>query len=365
MQLELRQMLEKMISARASDLFFKVDSPPCLRIDGKLSPAGKKSLTAEEVEELANNIMNERQREHFEKNLELDLAYHLPQVGRFRVNIFRQRGYVGLVFRLVRTEIQSFEELNLPVKVMEQLSMEPRGLVLITGVAGSGKSTTLAAIVDYINRNRRAHIVTIEDPIEFLHEDKMSIISQREVDIDTHSFADALRHVIRQSPDVILIGEMRDLETISAAITAAETGHLVLSTLHTIDATQTMERIINFFPPYQHQEIRMELSFILKGVVSLRLLPVASGKGRIPAVALMISTPTIRKLILEGRTGELYGAIEKGGLFGMQTFNQALARLYKDGKISFDDALQATDSPDEFKLIAKGIRTGTDSIEKT
>lgn len=364
MDFKLSEILQKMVKAKASDLYFKVDSPPYLRVDGKLEPIEGESLTAKDTEELAYSIMNERQRKHFQEKSELDLAYHLPEVGRFRANVFRQRGYVGLVFRLVRTDIQSFEELNLPAEILQQLSLEPRGLVLVTGIAGSGKSTTLAAMVDYINAHRRAHIVTIEDPIEFLHEDKKSIISQREVGIDTDTFADALRHVIRQSPDVILIGEMRDLETISAAITAAETGHLILSTLHTIDATQTMERIINFFPPYQHEEIRMELSFILKGVISLRLLPLALGKGRIPAVAIMLSTPTVRKLILEGRTADLYGAIEKGNLFGMQTFNQALAKLYQDGLISFDDALESSDSPDEFKLIAEGIRTGTDSIDK-
>ena len=364
MNFELKEMLEKMVEAKASDLYFKVDSPPYLRIDGKLEPTGGEPLAPKDSEELASNIMNERQRKHFQEKSELDLAYHLPEVGRFRANIFRQRGYVGLVFRLVRTDILSFEELNLPPKILRQLSLEPRGLVLVTGIAGSGKSTTLAAMVDYINAHRKAHIVTIEDPIEFLHEDKKSIISQREVGIDTDTFADALRHVIRQSPDVILIGEMRDLETISAAITAAETGHLVLSTLHTIDATQTLERIINFFPPYQHEEIRTELSFILKGVISLRLLPRASGKGRIPAVATMLSTPTVRKLILEGRTTDLYGAIEKGNLFGMQTFNQALVKLYQEGLVSFDDALESSDSPDEFRLIAEGIRTGTGSIEK-
>jgi len=364
MDFELRDILEKMVAAKASDLYFKVNSLPHLRIDGKLEPTGEQALTAEDTEELAASIMNDRQRRCFQEKSELDLAYHLPEVGRFRANIFRQRGYVGLVFRLVRTDIQSFGALNLPAKILQQLSLEPRGLVLVTGIAGSGKSTTLAAMVDYINTHRRSHIVTIEDPIEFLHEDKKSIVSQREVGIDTNTFADALKHVIRQSPDVILIGEMRDLETVSAAITAAETGHLVLSTLHTMDATQTLERIINFFPPYQHEEIRMELSFILKGVISLRLLPLALGKGRIPAVAVMLSTPTVRKLILEGRTADLYGAIERGNLFGMQTFNQSLAQLYQDGLVRFDDALEFSDSPDEFRLIAEGISTGTDSIGK-
>lgn len=359
---ELKKYLREMGVKKASDLFLKVGALPYFRIDGIIQPWGEKKLTASDTELMAHSLMSEKQWEYFEQRWELDMACHLDEMQRFRVNVFRQRGTVGLVFRFVQTKIPSFEELNLPVDVLRRLSLEPRGLVLITGTAGSGKSTTSAAMVDYINSQRRAHIVTIEDPIEFLHLDKMGIVNQREVEIDTSSFTDALRHVIRQSPDVIQIGEMRDLETISAAISAAETGHLVISTLHTIDATQTIERIINYFPPYQHPEVRMQLSFLLKGVVSMRLLSLAGGSGRIPAVAVMLSSPTIRKLILEGKTSELYGVIENSNIFGMCTFNQALVDLHKNGLITLEEALEASDSPDDFKLKIKGISTGPESV---
>jgi len=361
--MKIKELLNLMIKRKASDLYFKVGSPPCLRIDGRLTPLEEKKLTPQDTERIAQEIMSERQSQDFNKKREMDLAYEIPDVGRFRVNIFYQRNSVGIVLREVRKKIPSFEELNLPAEVLRKLALETRGLVLITGVAGSGKSTTLAAMIDYINENEKGHIVTIEDPIEFVHQDKKSIISQREVGLDTHSFNEALRHVIRQSPDVILIGEMRDQETMEAAIMAAETGHLVLSTLHTVNAAQAVERIINYFPPYLHGQVRMQLSLILKGVISLRLLPRAKGEGRIPAVEVLVSTPTIKKLILEGKTTQIPAAMEAGGLFGMQTFNQALIRLYTKKLVDYETILSAADSTDELKLSIEGIYSGQKSIK--
>jgi twitching motility protein PilT len=301
--------------------------------------------------------MNDVQARQFERSPEMDLAIGIKGIGRFRVNVFRQRSSIGVVFRYVRRPSFSFEELNLPPAV-RVLAEKRRGLVLVTGTTGSGKSTTLAAMINHINNLRRCHIVTIEDPIEFLHQDNIAIINQREVGFDTVSFAEALKHVLRQSPDVILIGEMRDLETISTAIQAAETGHLVLSTLHTIDATQTVERIINYFPAYLHNQIRMELSLCLNGVISQRLLPMGSGTGRVPAVEVMLCTPTIKKLIFEGKTLELHQHIEAGGHVGMQSFNQSLLGLYRRKMIRMDDALAYASSPDEFRLMAEGIASG-------
>ncbi|MBI3008856.1 MAG: type IV pilus twitching motility protein PilT [Candidatus Omnitrophica bacterium] len=361
MKMDIEKLLRLMVQKQSSDLYLKTGSPVFFRIDGKLMPYGHDVLKDEDTKEIASHLMDDEEEKRFAITHEMDISYSLPDGVRFRVNIFLQRGTVALVFRLIRTNIRSFQELNLPVNVLETLSSEPRGLVLITGVAGSGKSTTLAAMVNFINQRYKKHIVTIEDPVEFMHEDKESIISQREVGMDTKGFHEALRHVIRQSPDVILIGEMRDLETMASAIMAAETGHLVLSTLHTIDATQTVERIINFFPPYQHPQIRMQLSLVLKGVVSLRLLNRKDGSGRIPACEIMVSTPTIRKLILEGKTTQILSAINAGTLFGMQTFNQSLLKLYKEGIVSQEEAMENADNPEELELTMKGIFTGSDT----
>jgi twitching motility protein PilT len=269
-----------------------------------------------------------------------------------------QRGSLAVTFRSIKIDIPSFAELNLPVEIMEKLSSQPRGLILITGHAGSGKSTTLASMIDYINRNFDKHIITVEDPVEFVHSDKKSIVSQREVGSDTLGFNRALRHVIRQSPDVILIGEMRDLETMQIAIMAAETGHLVLSTLHTVDATQTVERIINFFPAHAQEQVRMQLSLLLKGVVSLRLIPRADGSGRIPACEVMLATPTVRKFILEAKTNQLLSLIEDGKLFGMQSFNQSIANWLKASVISRESALSYASNPDELALNLDDIHPG-------
>lgn len=361
---KLDDLLQEMVERGASDLYIKAGQRPCLRIDGEIVPTDYGELTMDETHGIATQLMSSEQAEYFSRIPEMDLAVGVRGVGRFRVNVFRQRGSTGLVFRYISNPTFSFEELNLPPAV-RYLAEKRRGLVLVTGTTGSGKSTTLAAMVNHINQIRRCHIMSVEDPIEFLHQDELAIINQREVGFDTKSFSDALKHVLRQAPDVILIGEMRDLETISTAIAAAETGHLVLSTLHTIDAVQTVERIINYFPAYLHPQIRMELSLCLEGVISQRLLPLSSGKGRIPAVETMIATPMIRKLLHEGKTLELAQHIEQGAHVGMQTFNQSLLGLYKSKRISMEEALQFATSPDEFRLMAEGIASGVKAREIT
>lgn len=354
-----------MIDTKASDLHLKAGSPPILRINEQLVSMAEISsswvedrLTSSQTKRFAQTIMTDKQFSLFEETLETDLAYSVAGLGRFRVNIFCQRGSVGLVFRFVPFEIPKFEELNLPPAVKD-LAEEHRGLVLVTGTAGSGKSTTLAAMLDHINSTRKCNIVTLEDPIEFLHRDKLGIVNQREIAIDTLSFADALKHALRQDPDVLLIGEMRDLETMNSALTAAETGHLVFSTLHTIDAPQTVERIINFFPPYQHHQLRLQLSMLLRGVISQRLLPRCDEKGLIPAVEIMKGTALIQKLIAEDKISQIRDAITDGSYYGMQTFNQSLAALYQQKKISYENALAQASNPEELKLIFKGIYSGT------
>ena len=355
-------LLQDMVQNSASDMFLKAGQRPCFRVDGEILMTDYGEMTMDETHAIAMQLMTEEQAEYFAKSSEMDLAVGVRGVGRFRVNVFRQRGSTGLVFRYVSNPTFSFEELNLPPAVRD-LAEKRRGLALVTGTTGSGKSTTLAAMMNHINQSRRCHIVTVEDPIEFLHQDELAIINQREVGFDTKSFSEALKHVLRQSPDVILIGEMRDLETISTAIAASETGHLVLSTLHTIDAVQTVERIINYFPAYLHPQIRLELSMCLNGVISQRLLPMISGKGRIPAIEIMINTSTIRKLLHEGRTLELPQHIEAGQLMGMQTFNQSLLQLYRTKRIRMEDALLYATSADEFRLMAEGIASGVKQRE--
>jgi twitching motility protein PilT len=356
--MEFQEMLRRMVVERASDLFIKVGSPPSLRIDGKVHFLDSEDISPQDTVEFYEAIEDSK-REGFKNQQEIDCAYELPGIGRFRVNIFRQRGYIGFVFRHIESQIPNFKELNLPEEPMAKLASYPRGLVLVTGVTGSGKSTTLAAIINHINMNFNRHIVTIEDPIEFVYKDKKSIINQREIGIDTSDFHTALKHVVRQSPDVILIGEMRDRETMEAAISAAETGHLVFSTLHTVNAQQTVERIINFFPPHQHNLIRLQLSLILEGVISQRLIKRKATQGRIPAVELMIKSPTIKELLMEGRTTELYKAVRDGEYFGSQTFNQALKKMYQSDQITLEEALTGADNPEELKLELKGVTKGT------
>ncbi|HVO21632.1 MAG TPA: type IV pilus twitching motility protein PilT, partial [Anaeromyxobacter sp.] len=316
----------------------------------------------EEIGRMAFGIMNDYQKEKFKAQNELDLAYGVPGLGRFRVNIFQQRGTLGVVLRVIPFKIQSIEQLMLP-KVLEKIAGEQRGLILVTGTTGSGKSTTLAAMIDHINSNETCHIMTIEDPIEFLIRDKRSIVNQREVGVDTMSFGQALKSALRQDPDVILVGEMRDLETIETALTAAETGHLVMSTLHTLDATETINRIISAFPPYQQKQVRLQLGSVLKGVISQRLVPRADGKGRVPAIEVLLATARVRELIEDkDRTKEIPDAISQGHTtYGMQTFDQSLMGLLKSNLISYEEALRQATNPDDFALRVSGISGTSDS----
>jgi twitching motility protein PilT len=346
----------------ASDLHLKVGSHPVIRVDGRLIPlADQKRLMQEDSIAMAFSIMSARQKQKFKDNFEIDMAYSVPGLGRFRCSVFQQRGTVGIVLRVIPVRILTIRDLLLP-QVIEQIGAERRGLVLVTGTTGSGKSTTLAAVIDYINSTRTEHIMTIEDPIEFLHRDKKSLVNQREVEVDTRSFATALRSALRQDPDVVLVGEMRDYETIETALTAAETGHLVLSTLHTLDATETVNRIISVFPPHQQKQIRLQLAAVLKAVVSMRLVPRADGQGRVPAVEVLRSTAYIRDCIEnKEKTKLIHDAIAAGtSQYGMQTFDQSLYRLYKTELISLEEALRQASNPDEFKLRIAGIQSTSD-----
>ena len=336
---DLNGLLMRVVERGASDLHVTVGVPPTLRIDGALVHTEEHPLTQDSAKQLVYSIMTDEQRRELEESLECDFAYSIPGQARFRVNAYFQRGSVGAAFRLIPLEIRTIRELGLPL-VLEDLAMRPRGLVLVTGPTGSGKSTTLAALIDHINSNRQMHVITVEDPIEYLHMHKKAVIEQREVGSDTHSFSAALRHVLRQDPDVILIGEMRDLETVSAALTAAETGHLVVATLHTQDAVQTIDRIIDVFPPHQQQQVRVQLSGSLQGVVSQQLLPTADGRGRAVACEVLLATPGVRNLIREGKTHQLTTQIQTGTQHGMVTMDHALADMYKRGIITLEIAQQ-------------------------
>jgi twitching motility protein PilT len=361
--MELNEILQVALRASASDIHLKAGLPPMFRVDGALVPLkDARRLPPEEVARMAFAIMNEFQREKFKQTNEVDLAYGVPGLGRFRVNIFQQRGTVGAVFRVIPFKIQTIEQLMLP-KVLEKLAGEQRGLILVTGTTGSGKSTTLAAMIDHVNATETCHIMTIEDPIEFLVRDKRSIVNQREVGVDTMSFGQALKSALRQDPDVILVGEMRDLETIETALTAAETGHLVMSTLHTLDATETINRIISAFPPYQQKQVRLQLGSVLRGVVSQRLVPRADGRGRVPATEVLLATTRVRELIEDkDRTKEIPDALAQGHVsYGMQTFDQSLMSLLKGGLITYEEALRQATNPDDFALRVSGISGTSDS----
>jgi twitching motility protein PilT len=361
--MELNDILKIAVKGGASDIHVKAGLPPMFRIDGALVPyKNGQRLMPEDISKIATSIMNTFQRTKFEETNEVDLAYGVPGLGRFRVNIFQQRGTVGIVFRVIPFGIQSIEQLNLP-KVVERIAMERRGLILVTGTTGSGKSTTLAAMIDHINSNRTAHVITIEDPIEFLIRDKKSIVNQREVGVDTRTFGAALKSALRQDPDVILVGEMRDFETIETALTAAETGHLVMSTLHTIDAAETITRIVSVFPPYQQKQVRLQLSSIIKGIISQRLVPRADSRGRVPALEVLISTARVRECIIDkDRSKEIPDAITKGfTTYGMQTFDQSLMQLVKKKLVSYDEALKHVSNPDDFALRFRGISATSDS----
>ncbi|MFL6258669.1 MAG: type IV pilus twitching motility protein PilT [Thermoanaerobaculia bacterium] len=360
--MNINDLLKIAVERKASDLHLKVGSHPVIRVDGDLLPLGElKRLMQEDTIAMAFSMMNARQKQRFKEELELDIAYSVPGLGRFRCNVFQQRGAVGLVLRVIPARIQSIRELMLP-PVLERICEERRGLILCTGTTGSGKSTTLAAMLDYINSTRTEHVITIEDPIEFLHRDKKSIVNQREIDVDTHSFAGALRAALRQDPDVLLVGEMRDYETIETALLAAETGHLVFSTLHTLDATETVNRIISVFPPHHQKQIRIQLSQVLKSVLSLRLVPRADGMGRVPAAEVLISTAYIRECIEnKEKTKYIREQIALGtSQYGMQTFDQSLFQLYKSGLITLDEALKRATNPDEFRLKIQGVQFTAD-----
>ncbi|HYX90031.1 MAG TPA: type IV pilus twitching motility protein PilT, partial [Myxococcaceae bacterium] len=350
--MELNEILQVALRGGASDIHLKAGLPPMFRVDGRLVPLKDgRRLAAEEVARMGVGLMNEGQKEKFKQINEVDLAYGVPGLGRFRVNVFQQRGVIGAVFRVIPFKISTVRELLLP-PVIEQIALEQRGLVLVTGTTGSGKSTTLAAMIEHINATETNHIMTIEDPIEFLIRDKRSIINQREIGVDTMSFSQALKSALRQDPDVILVGEMRDHETIETALTAAETGHLVLSTLHTVDATETINRIIAAFPPFQQKQVRLQLASVLKAVISQRLIARADGRGRVAAVEILKNTARVRELIEDkDRTKEIHDALAQGHqAYGMQTFDQSLMSLVKQGIVSFEEAKRQATNPDDFAL---------------
>lgn len=361
--MNLNDILAMALKSSTSDIHLKAGLPPVFRIDGNLRPLPKAPrLTAEAVRSMCEAIMNDRQRTKFEEANEIDLAYGVPGLGRFRANVFMQRNSVSAVFRAIPFKVATLDDLMMP-PILKKIAQESRGLVLVTGATGTGKSTTLAAMIDYINSTRTAHVVTVEDPIEYLHRDRKCIINQREVGFDTAGFAPALKSALRQDPDVILVGEMRDQETAETALAAAETGHLVLSTLHTIDAPETISRIISMFPPHQQRHIRLQLSNVLKGVISQRLIPRIEGKGRVAAVEVMISTARIRDLIDDReKTAHLKDAIAQGyTTYGMQSFDQALMELVRKKVISYDEALRQSSNPDDFKLKFSGIDSTSDT----
>src|SRR3977135_769160 len=362
MPVKIDDLLVTAIAHLASDLHLKVGSFPVMRIGGELHPIIEApKLSPEDTLDMAFSMMSNRQKQKLKEVSEVDIAYSVNGLGRFRANIFQQRGSVSIVLRVIPDQSRTTAALGLP-PVIDKIAEERRGLILVTGATGSGKSTTLAAMIDRINATRTGHIVTIEDPIEFLHRDKKSYVNQREVDVDTRSFSEALRGALRQDPDVILVGEMRDYETIETALTAAETGHLVLSTLHTLDATETINRIVTVFPPHQQKQIRLQLAAVLKAVVSLRLMPRADGLGRVPAAEVLISTGYIRDCIEnKEKTKLIKDAIAQGtSQYGMQTFDQSLYILYKNGLISLDEALRRASNPDEFRLKLQGIQSTSD-----
>lgn len=361
--MDINELLTTAAAKNASDLHIKVGTYPIIRINGELLPLDNRGkISQEDVVSIVSNIMNDVQKKRYIERKEVDLSYGIPGLGRFRVNIFQQRGTIGMVFRVIPMKILTVEELGLP-KILEKIAIEPRGLILVTGTTGSGKSTTLSAMIEHINMHKTMHIMTIEDPIEFLYKDKKSLINQREIGTDADTFANALRSALRQDPDVILVGEMRDFETIQTALTAAETGHLVLSTLHTIDASETINRVITIFPPYQQKQIRIQLAAVLKGVISLRLVPKTDGKGRVAAVEVMISTATIRECIMDtDKTRKIHEIIAAGASqYGMQTFDQSLYKLYTENLITYEEALRRCNNPDDFALKVKGIQSASDT----
>lgn len=355
--MKINELLQLMLNKGISDIHFKAASPPIIRVNGKLESTNFEHFNAKHIHDLAYNLMNSQQQAQFELENELDMSYAVDGLSRFRVNIYRQRNTIALTLRVVPLQIRNFEELNLPSAVLQKLCEESRGLVLLAGITGAGKTTTMNSMIDYINEHSVYNIVTVEDPIEFYHKDKKSTISQREVGSDTKSFKQALKHILRQDPDVIVIGEMREFEAIAAGITAAETGHLVLSTIHTMDTVQTIDRIVDSYPPHQQSQVRAQLANILKGIVAQRLLISSDGENRYPASEVLICTSLIRKLILEGKSQEIYKNMEQGEYYGMHTFDQDLYMLYKKGRITLEEALENATNPDDLMLKIRGIGT--------
>ncbi|MEE8405232.1 MAG: PilT/PilU family type 4a pilus ATPase [candidate division Zixibacteria bacterium] len=357
----LKQMLVEMLNRKASDLHIRVGIRPHLRVNGLLEQINTDPITIEQMDKTVAQILNEKQQERFHRKHEIDLALSVAKLGRFRINLFRQRGTSGIAIRAVNTQVPNFDELHLP-EIMKKLTAERRGLIVVTGTTGSGKSTTLASLLENMNNNRSDNIITIEDPIEYIYRDKKCIIAQREVGGDTETFATALRHAFRQDPDTILIGEVRDLETISIALTAADTGHLVMTSLHTLNVVETITRIISFFPPHQHQQIRLLLAGTLKAIICQRLLRRSDSPGRVPAVEVMVASGAIRECIIDpDKTINIPDFIEQGGTqYGMQTFDQSIMKLHKDGLVSFEEAMENATNPDDFDLRLKGITGSSD-----
>lgn len=347
----LEELLTQLVKRGGSDLHITAGSPPRIRIDGNLIPLEQETLVAADTQKLVYGLLDANQVARFEKDKELDFSFGIEGMGRFRTNVFLQRGAVGTVLRLIPTKVRTFEDLGLPRGVCEDLCSLPKGLILVTGATGSGKSTTLAAMIDYINSRDRSHIVTVEDPIEFVHQNKNCLVNQREVGADTLEFKNALRTVLRQDPDVVLIGEMRDAETTEAALTISETGHLTFATLHTSDCVQTINRIIDIFPAYQQAQIRTQLSFTLSAVFCQQLLPRANGKGRVLAAEVMTANSAVRALIRDNKVHQIYSVIQTSGKTGMKTMNQALYELYRANLIGYDDAMSATSDPDDLKRL--------------
>jgi twitching motility protein PilT len=361
--MELNEILAEAVRNEASDVLLKVGVPPAFRVRADFLPLeGAAPLDAATVERIVAGVMDDQRRRRLEQDFQVDLAYATPELGRFRVNIFRQRGFLSLVIRVIPTTIRNVAELNLPPSV-ERLAVERRGLILVTGTTGSGKSTTLAALIDYINRTRQAHVITIEDPIEYEHPDRLSFINQREVGYDAVDFPSALKSALRQNPDVILVGEMRDLETIETAILAAETGHLVMSTLHTLDAQETITRVISVFPEHQRDQARLILASVIRGVVSQRLIPRADGLGMVPAVEVLVASARVREYIADKtKTRDLHDVIAQGHTsYGMQTFDQSLMALFRSGLISYNEALLHCSNPSDFELKVRGIASTSDA----
>ncbi|MBI4060830.1 MAG: PilT/PilU family type 4a pilus ATPase [Elusimicrobia bacterium] len=359
MAIDIKNLLTLMVQKDISDIHFKADSVPALRVRGAMILATNlQKMSADDIKQVAYQLMNKAQAAEFEKEMELDLAYSLDGLARFRVNVYRQKGTLGLTLRVVPMKLRTFEELNLPAEAMTKLGNESRGLILFTGITGAGKTTTLNSFLHYLNNSYQYRIITIEDPIEFYHTDVKSTIVQREVGLDTRSFGSALKHILRQDPDVVVIGEMRDLETMQAAIAAAETGHLVLSTVHTLDAMQTVDRIVDAHPAHQHGQVRQQLANCLKGVIGQRLVLSKDGKGRFPATEVMIGNSLVRRHLLDGKTGEIRKVLEGGEYYGMHTFDQDLLRLFREGKIDDKVVLEEATNSEDVALRLKGLSAG-------